>query len=112
MCYPPLSLICNGIYKEDNYPLAILKLKELILLDTRLGTGHSDIKDLTEFSEELYSIPLTLVQASSFIRQNYWSIPSYLDLYRASDRDRIELLNEDFDDEVRDSETLNPVAAT
>ena len=63
-------------------------------------------------SEELCGIPLALVQASSFIKQNYLSIPSYLDLYRASDRDKIELLSEDFDNEIRDPETLNLVAAT
>jgi hypothetical protein len=99
--------------KRTTIILGALTLKESItLLETRLGIGHSDAEELTELSEELCGIPLALVQASSFIKQNYLSIPSYLDLYRASDRDKIELLSEDFEDEIRDPETLNPVAAT
>lgn len=99
--------------KRTTIRLGALTPQESInLLDTRLGTGHSEVGELTELSEELCGIPLALVQASSFITQNYLSIPSYLDLYRASDRDKIDLLSEDFDDEVRDAETLNPVATT
>ena len=99
--------------KRTTIILGALTLKESItLLEARLGIDHSDVEELTGLSEELCGIPLALVQASSFIKQNYLSIPSYLDLYRASDRDKIELLSEDFDDEIRDPETLNPVAAT
>jgi hypothetical protein len=99
--------------KRKTIFLGALTLKEsMTLLDTRLGPDHSYVEELAELSEELCGIPLALVQASSFIKQNYLSIPSYLSLYRASDRDKIELLSEDFDDEVRDPEALNPVAAT
>lgn len=99
--------------KRTTITLGALTTEEsLALLKTRLGADHRDSEELIELSEELCGIPLALVQASSFIKQNYLSIPSYLELYRASDRDKIELLSEDFDDEVRDSETLNPVAAT
>ena len=99
--------------KQDTMFLSALTLKESIsLLDTRLGSRKNDIEDLEKLSEELCGVPLALVQASSFIRQNFLSIPNYLELYRASDTDKIELLSEDFDDEIRDPETRNPVAAT
>lgn len=99
--------------KKTTINLGALTLKESKrLLENRLGTNHSNTEELTELSEELCGIPLALVQASSFIMQNYLSIPEYLDLYRASDRDKVELLSEDFDDEIRDPETLNPVATT
>lgn len=99
--------------KQTTVFLSALTIKESIsLLDTRLGPGSNNAEDLEELSEELCGIPLALVQASSFIRQNFLSIPSYLELYRASDMDKIELLSEDFNDEIRDPETQNPVAAT
>lgn len=99
--------------KLQSFTLGALSEKESIeLLNTRLGAGDKDYNDLSELSKELYGIPLALVQASSFISQNYLSIPSYLELYRASDFDKIELLSEDFSDEIRDPESRNPIATT
>jgi hypothetical protein len=99
--------------KLTRISLGALTLNESIeLLDTRLGAGENEYADLAELSEELCGIPLALVQASSFIKQNFLSIPSYLELYRASEMDKIELLSEDFDDGIRDSESRNPVATT
>ncbi|EPE27492.1 P-loop containing nucleoside triphosphate hydrolase [Glarea lozoyensis ATCC 20868] len=82
------------------------------LLRSRLGDSEESLEHLQNLGEELCGIPLALVQASSFIKQNYLTIPDYLELYRASDLDKIELLSEDFDDEIRDSESRNPVATT
>ena len=99
--------------KQAIISLSAFTLKDSVsLLDTRLGPGNNDTRDVEELSGELCGIPLALVQASSFIRQNFLSIPSYLELYRSSDMDKIELLSEDFNDEIRDPETRNPVAAT
>lgn len=99
--------------KRTTINLEALTMNESIsLLERSLGPDLGDTDELTELCEELCGIPLALVQASSFIKQNYLSIPSYLSLYRTSDRHRIELLSEDFEDDIRDPETLNPVAAT
>lgn len=101
--------------KSSRISLQALTMQESMeLVDARLSAGDVDSSEdeLRELSEELCGIPLALVQASSFITQNYLSIPSYLELYRGSDKDKIALLSEDFDDEVRDAETRNPVATT
>lgn len=91
---------------------ALTPEESIELLDTRLGAGDNENDNLAELSQELCGIPLALVQASSFIRQNFLSIPNYLELYRASDIGKIELLSEDFDDVIRDSESQNAVATT
>lgn len=91
---------------------ALSPAESIELLDTRLGAGNNDYVHLADLSEELCGIPLALVQASSFIRQNFLEIPSYLELYRASDMEKIELLSEDFDDGIRDPESRNPVVTT
>jgi hypothetical protein len=99
--------------KSNAISLGALSLEESItLLDTRLGVEDNTFIDLKELSEELCGIPLALVQASSFIKQNFLSIPSYLEIYRSSDKDKIELLSEDFDDDYRDEEIRNPIATT
>ncbi|OBT53431.1 hypothetical protein VE04_06664 [Pseudogymnoascus sp. 24MN13] len=99
--------------KRNSISLGALSLEESItLLDTRLGVEDNTFNDLKELSEELCGIPLALVQASSFIKQNFLSIPSYLEIYRSSDKDKIELLSEDFDDDYRDDEIRNPIATT
>jgi len=85
--------------------------ESMSLLTQRLGDENS-ARDIKELSEELCGVPLALVQASSFIKQNYLSIQEYLELYRASDKDKMQLLSEDFEDDVRDSESRNPVATT
>lgn len=87
--------------KRTTIQIGALKLEDSInLLENRLGVDESQFEGLIELSDELCGIPLALVQASSFIQQNYLTIPDYLELYRASDKDKIELLSEDFDDEV------------
>jgi hypothetical protein len=91
---------------------ALTKEESTELLISRLGIKGDNFDDLESLGEELCGIPLALVQASSFITQNFLTIPDYLELYRASDLDKTELLSEDFDDEVRDSESRNPVATT
>ena len=99
--------------KQTTITLNAFSLKDsMSLLDTRLGLGDNDSQDVEALSEELCGIPLALVQAASFISQNFLSIPDYMEMYRSSDMDKIELLSEDFNDDIRDPETRNPVAAT
>ncbi|RDW56465.1 hypothetical protein BP6252_14138 [Coleophoma cylindrospora] len=91
---------------------ALSKQESIALIDARLPEGSSTEEEREKLSEELACIPLALVQSSSFIAQNFLSIPEYLDIYMASDEEKVHLLSMDFDDEVRDVENRNPVATT
>lgn len=60
----------------------------------------------------LENVPLALVQAAAFILSESISVSEYLALYKQSDASRVQLLSENFEDDVRDSDIKNPVAAT
>lgn len=82
-------------------------------MTTRLGEGDSEVPKLEELAEALEGIPLTMIQASSFIQENEaTTIKRYLELYEASDTEKIQLLNQDFEDDTRDPEQKNPIAST
>ena len=83
-----------------------------LLLKARLGPSSLFSTRYKELAKLLERFPLALVQAASFISVNNISVEKYLDLYRESDSARIQLLSEDFEDEVRDSQSKNPVATT
>ncbi|KAM0795978.1 P-loop containing nucleoside triphosphate hydrolase protein [Usnea florida] len=83
-----------------------------LLLKNRLGPSSLFSTRYKELAKLLECFPLALVQAASFISVNNISVEKYLELYRESDSARIRLLSEDFEDEVRDSQSKNPVATT
>ena len=85
-----------------------------MLLRARLNDGYPvQNHDLyQELAEELERTPLALVQAASFMSQNCITPESYLRMYRESDVSKIRLLSEDFEDDIRDSESKNPIATT
>ena len=92
--------------------LAGMDPKESVaLLSKRLGNNQSD-ESLKELAEELDQVPLALVQAASFINQNRKSVGRYLELYRQSDSTKIQLLSDNFEDEVRHGPSKNPIATT
>jgi tetratricopeptide (TPR) repeat protein len=83
------------------------------LLEARLGESDtSSADDRIKLAETLENIPLALIQASAYISSNMISIDEYLDLYRGSDASKMELLSEAFEDDIRDGETVNPIATT
>ena len=82
------------------------------LLATRLGLGKPTPASYRELAEQLEWIPLALVQAASFISVNSVSVAKYLQLYRQSDLAKVQLLSEDFEDEVRDPESKNAISTT
>ena len=82
------------------------------MIASKLPNNASGDADYATLAKELEYIPLALVQAAAFISINGLQITEYLDLYRANDAAKIELLSEDFEDEVRDPETRNPIATT
>ena len=85
-----------------------------LLLRARLGDEipGQNPSMYTEVAEELERTPLALVQAASFMSQNCVPLESYLQMYRESDVAKIELLSENFEDDTRDAENKNPIAAT
>ena len=82
------------------------------LLMTRLGGDPRDQQDRLKLAEALGGIPLALIQAASYITENGTTIARYLSSYHASDTSKIHLLSEHFEDDIRDSESKNPVAMT
>lgn len=95
-------------------PLSTLTDAEsLALMATKLGEDDSETThDLKELAEVLGGIPLAIIQATSFIQENGSTPARYLELYKANDSNKIELLSEDFEDDTRDSELKNPIAST
>ena len=82
------------------------------LLADKLGGDEEGAADRNELATVLERVPLALVQATAYISTQCCSISEYLDLYRESDENRIGLLSDDFEDDVRDSDIKNPVATT
>ncbi|KAI4226377.1 MAG: hypothetical protein LQ349_006886, partial [Xanthoria aureola] len=95
-------------------PLSTLTDAEsLALMATKLGDDDSETtNDLKELAEVLGGISLAIIQAISFIEENGSTPARYLELYRANDSNKIELLSEDFEDDTRDLELKNPIAST
>ena len=91
---------------------ALTNEESSMLLTTRLGNTPGDHHDRIKLAEALGGIPLALIQAISYITENETTIARYLNNYHASDASKIRLLSENFEDDVRDPELKNPVAAT
>jgi hypothetical protein len=68
------------------------------LLKSSLNDDFSDSKDIKTLLEELGYIPLAITHAAALMRENCMDIAGYLDIYKESDKDRIELLNHSFED--------------
>jgi hypothetical protein len=83
------------------------------LIKSRLGAHDASTNiERMRLADTLENIPLALVQASAYICNNMISIDEYLNLYQSNDVFKIELLSEAFEDETRDQEATNPIAAT
>ncbi|XP_044716490.1 tetratricopeptide repeat domain-containing protein [Hirsutella rhossiliensis] len=87
------------------------------LLQTRLkeddkATSRVNPIELSILSSRLEYLPLALVQAAAFIRENSVSIESYLGLLSESDKNIVDLLSAEFETIGRDSEAPQAVAQT
>ena len=82
------------------------------LLAARLGDESCNEHHYTKLAEALERLPLALVQAAAFILIESSSVTDYLKLYNESDTSRIQLLCDDFEDDVRDPEIKNPTITT
>lgn len=81
------------------------------LLKAKIGDQYGE-DDYVRLAIALDHVPLALVQAAAFIDAQKISISKYLSHYDKSENDKIQLLSEDFEDEMRDKDIKNPVAAT
>ncbi|KAI3054887.1 hypothetical protein CBS147353_11388 [Aspergillus niger] len=62
--------------------------------------------------EQLAFLPLAIIQAAAYINENSIGLSEHLQLLRDPEPDVIELLSEDFGDEMRYKDIQNPVALT
>ncbi|KAF5536997.1 gamma-glutamylputrescine oxidoreductase [Fusarium mexicanum] len=81
------------------------------LLGEHLGFLKPDVVDLSTLASKLEYLPLILVQAASFIKENCISISDYLSLLE-TDNNLIELLDEDFETYGRYPDSLRTVTKT
>lgn len=75
-------------------------------IDLLRGTGLQDLASRLEY------LPLALVQAASFIRENSISVPRYLTLLDRGDHHFVELLSEEFEAVGRDTQTPHAITST
>lgn len=66
----------------------------------------------THLAAALHNIPLALVQAAAYILTERSSISEYLRMYDRSDAAKIQLLEDEFEDDLRDNDTQNAIAQT
>ncbi|KAF5680268.1 gamma-glutamylputrescine oxidoreductase [Fusarium denticulatum] len=81
------------------------------LLSEHLGFLRPDVADVSILASKLEYLPLILVQAASFIKENDISISEYLSLLE-TDKNLIELLDEDFETDGRYPDSLRTVTKT
>lgn len=90
---------------------ALKKEDSINLLKTKIGDQFGEHEYL-RLANTLDHLPLALVQSAAFMHEQSISISEYLHLYNKSDNTKIQLLSEDFEDDTRDKDSKNPVAAT
>ncbi|KAF4442689.1 Gamma-glutamylputrescine oxidoreductase [Fusarium acutatum] len=81
------------------------------LLGGHLGFLRPDVADLSTLASKLEYLPLILVQAASFIKENGISISEYLSLLD-TDKNLVELLDEDFETDGRYPDSFRTVTKT
>ncbi|KAH0536549.1 hypothetical protein FGG08_006579 [Glutinoglossum americanum] len=83
------------------------------LLNSKLdGEAPNREEDVNQLLKELDYLPLAACQAAAFIRETSQTVSQYLQAYCESDLDKIELLNHEFRDLVRDPGASNAVLKT
>ncbi|EWY79241.1 hypothetical protein FOYG_17582 [Fusarium oxysporum NRRL 32931] len=78
------------------------------------------IQEISSTNEEVTShlltllahLPLAITQAAAYMNENQIPLTEYLQLFENTDRDRIELLSAEFQDDTRYEQSQDPVATT
>ncbi|RBA11750.1 hypothetical protein FPRO05_14265 [Fusarium proliferatum] len=74
--------------------------------------SSSDKQVMNHLLTLLTHLPLAITQAAAYLNVNQISIIEYLQLFENTDRDRIELLSAEFQDDTRYEQSQDPVATT
>ncbi|KAI2956395.1 hypothetical protein CBS147324_10941 [Aspergillus niger] len=93
---------------EPNTEISIQILKNSLVEKTLLNDRVTALKLL----EQLAFLPLAITQAAAYINENSISLSDYLQLLQDQEPHVIELLSEDFGDEMRYRDIQNPIALT
>jgi tetratricopeptide (TPR) repeat protein len=101
----------------NSIALGQLTISEAIdVLETRLLPEHryelKDRKVTNEFLDMLACFALAIVQAAAFINKNDITLEDYMFHYRGNEKDAMDLLSKEFEDQSRYRETENPIATT
>jgi tetratricopeptide (TPR) repeat protein len=107
-----IKLAANNVLALEEFECA----EAIEILNTRLLPEHQhQLKDsdaVHEFLEMLAFHALAIIQATAFINRNDVTLSDYVDLFRNSESDAIELLSEEFEDQGRYREATQSVATT
>lgn len=74
--------------------------------------SSSDEQVMDHLLTLLTHLPLAITQAAAYLNENEISLMEYLQLFENTDRDRIELLSAEFQDDTRYEQSQDPVATT
>ncbi|KAF9767582.1 hypothetical protein IL306_015229, partial [Fusarium sp. DS 682] len=74
--------------------------------------SSSDEQVIDHLLTLLTHLPLAITQAAAYLNENQISLTEYRQLFENTDRDRIELLSAEFQDDTRYEQSQDPVATT
>ncbi|KAK6832630.1 hypothetical protein RU639_004351 [Aspergillus parasiticus] len=99
------------------YEISVLKVdEETGIKMLQMALPGEDLSDDRETAVALLSqltfLPLAIMQAAAFIKENSISLGDYLTLLQEQEPEVVELLSEDFETEGRYQDVPNPVATT
>ncbi|EXL66951.1 hypothetical protein FOPG_16902 [Fusarium oxysporum f. sp. conglutinans race 2 54008] len=72
----------------------------------------SDEQVMNRLLTLLTHLPLAITQAAAYLNENQISLREYVQLFEKTDRDKIELLSAEFQDDTRYEQSQDPVATT
>ncbi|KAF4999624.1 hypothetical protein FGRMN_2372 [Fusarium graminum] len=76
------------------------------------GIPPSDEHATHRLLELLTHLPLAITQTAAYVNENQIPLTKYIQLFENTDRDRLELLNTEFQDDTRYEQSQDPVATT
>jgi tetratricopeptide (TPR) repeat protein len=85
-------------------------LKKRLLPEHRHKIENRKVSN--EFLDMLVCSALAIVQAVAFINKNDITLEEYMSHYKSSEKDAMDLLSKEFEDQSRHRETENPIATT
>ena len=107
-----VKLAGNNVIQVEEMDESVGKLLlSKSLIDQSLLTDDHD-QTVMDLLKQLTFLPLAIVQAAAYINENAISLSDYLLLLQDNERNIIDILSEDFEDEGRYCDVKNPVALT